>query len=127
MRHRGGSKLREYATQPELDFLNYVLDGASKTDAARRAGLSKGINITTIMLRPVIDKTFKELQEKRKERYLHFIEIDFLLAGHWRCELYVGEAVSIVHIHGVRSYIDDQYWRTARDANRVKLSRYSVL
>jgi hypothetical protein len=27
-----------------LDFLNYVLDGASKTDAARRAGLSKGIN-----------------------------------------------------------------------------------
>jgi hypothetical protein len=27
MRHRGGSQPREYATQPELDFLNCVLDG----------------------------------------------------------------------------------------------------
>ena len=33
---------------------------------ARRAGLSKGINITTIMLRPVIDKTFKEPQKSAK-------------------------------------------------------------
>ena len=31
MRRRCGSKPREYATQPELDFLSYVLDGASKT------------------------------------------------------------------------------------------------
>jgi hypothetical protein len=51
-----------------------LLDGASKTDAARRAGLSKGINITTIMLRPEIDKTFKELREKRKDQSVEAAE-----------------------------------------------------
>jgi hypothetical protein len=33
----------------------------------------------------------------------------FYLLG-MRCELYVGEAVAIVQIHGVRSYIGDWYW-----------------
>jgi hypothetical protein len=74
MRPHGGSEPREYVTSDELDFLNYVLDGASKTDAARRAGLSKGINITSIMLRPVIDKTFKEFQEKRKDQSVEAAE-----------------------------------------------------
>ena len=74
MRPHGGSEPREYVTSDELDLLNYVLDGASKTDAARRVGLSKGINITTIMLRPVIDKTFKELQEKRKDQSVEAAE-----------------------------------------------------
>jgi hypothetical protein len=64
----GAPKPREYATQPELDFLNYVLDGASQTDAARWAGLSKGINLTNLMKRPLIDQTFAELQEKRKNQ-----------------------------------------------------------
>jgi hypothetical protein len=32
-------KRREYVTRDELDFLNYVPDGASKTDAARRAAI----------------------------------------------------------------------------------------
>jgi phage terminase small subunit len=74
MRHRGGSKLREYATQPELDFLNYVLDGALKTDAARRAGLSKGVNLTNLLRRPLIAQTFAELQEKRKDQSIEAAE-----------------------------------------------------
>jgi len=63
--HVGGRRPREYVTSAELDFLNYLLDGASKTDAARWAGLSAGINVTDLLKRPIIDHTFKELQEKR--------------------------------------------------------------
>jgi hypothetical protein len=74
MRPHGGKKPREYVTQPELDFLNNVLDGARKIDAARWAGLSKGVNLTNIMLRPVIEQTFKELQEKRKDQSVEMAE-----------------------------------------------------
>ena len=61
MRPQGGSEPRDYVTSDELDFLNYVLDGASKTDAARWAGLSKGISLTSLMKRPLIDQTFAEV------------------------------------------------------------------
>jgi hypothetical protein len=74
MRPHGGSEPREYATPPELEFLNYVLDGASKTDAARWAGLSKGINLTSLMKRPLIDQTFGELREKRKDQSVEAAE-----------------------------------------------------
>jgi phage terminase small subunit len=74
MRPHGGKKTREYVTSPELEFLNYVLDGANHTDAARRAGLSKGINLTSLMKRPLIDQTFAELQEKRKKQSVEMAE-----------------------------------------------------
>src|SRR4029077_13674992 len=65
---RGGSKAREYVTNQELEVLNNLLDGSNHRDAARRAGLSEGVNVTSLLLRPLIDKTFKELQEKRKDQ-----------------------------------------------------------
>jgi hypothetical protein len=74
MRPHGGKKTREYVTSPELEFLNYVLDGANHTDAARRASLSKGINLTSLMKRPLIDQTFAELQEKRKDQSVEAAE-----------------------------------------------------
>jgi hypothetical protein len=60
MRHVGGSKAREYVTNQELELLNNLLDGAT-----HRAGVSKGVNVTTMLLRPITVRTFKELQEKR--------------------------------------------------------------
>ena len=67
LQHKGGSKAREYVTNQELELLNNLLDGATHRDAARRAGVSKGVNVTTMLLRPIIARTFKELQEKRKD------------------------------------------------------------
>jgi hypothetical protein len=72
LKPHGGKQARQYVTSPELDFLNYVLDGALKTDAARWAGLSKGINLTSLMRRPLIQKTLKELEEKRKSRIFSY-------------------------------------------------------
>jgi hypothetical protein len=74
MRPHGRKKTREYVTSPELEFLNYVLDGANHTDAAHRAGLSKGINLTSLMKRPLIDQTFAELQEKRENQSVEMAE-----------------------------------------------------
>ena len=65
LKYRGGSKRREYVTNQELEVLNNLLDGSNHRDAARRAGLSEGINVTDLLKRPIIDHTFKELQEKR--------------------------------------------------------------
>ena len=65
LRHRGGSKPREYVTNQELELLNNLLDGATHRDDARRAGVSNGVNVTSLLLRPIIARTFKELQEKR--------------------------------------------------------------
>jgi hypothetical protein len=67
MKPHGGKQARQYVGSPELEFLNYVLDGANHTDAARRAGLSKGINLTSLMKLPIIDQTFAELQEKAQK------------------------------------------------------------
>jgi hypothetical protein len=74
LKPHGGQHAHQYVTSPELDFLNYVLDGASKTDAARWAGLSKGINLTSLMRRPLIDQTLAELQEKRKHQSIEAAE-----------------------------------------------------
>jgi hypothetical protein len=43
-------------------------------DQFARAGLSKGVNLTNIMLRRVIEQTFKELQEKRKDQSIEAAE-----------------------------------------------------
>jgi hypothetical protein len=51
-----------------------VLDGALKTDAARWANLPKGVNLTNILLRPLIQQTFAELQEKRKDQSVEAAE-----------------------------------------------------
>jgi hypothetical protein len=48
LRHRGGSKPREYVTNQELELLNNLLDGATHRDAARRAGVSNGVNVTSL-------------------------------------------------------------------------------
>jgi hypothetical protein len=74
LKYRGGSKRREYVTNQELEVLNNLLDGSNHRDAARRAGLSEGVNVTSLLLRPMIDRTFKELQEKRKNQSVEAAE-----------------------------------------------------
>jgi hypothetical protein len=66
---RGGGKSREFVTQPELDFLNYILDGATKKDAWVWAGFPSHFNnCHELLQRPLIVKTLKELEEKRKDQ-----------------------------------------------------------
>jgi hypothetical protein len=65
LQHKGGSKTREYATNQEVELLTHLLDGASHRDAARRAGVSQGVNVTEMLRRPVIAKTFQEMQATR--------------------------------------------------------------
>jgi hypothetical protein len=55
-------------------LLNNLLDGATHRDAARRAGVSKGVNVTTMLLRPIIARTFKKLQEKRTNQSVEAAE-----------------------------------------------------
>lgn len=66
---RGGRKPKEFITQPELDFCNYLLDGASKTDAARWAGFPDHASQRAFELlrKPIVQKTLAELQEQRKK------------------------------------------------------------
>jgi hypothetical protein len=63
--HVGGSKAREYATNQEIELLQNLLDGATHRDAARRAGVSQGINVTSLLRRSVIAKEFQEMQARR--------------------------------------------------------------
>lgn len=66
---RGGKKPREFVTQPQLDFLNYLLDGAAIRDAWRWSGMpSSEKNAYEILKRPLLIKTRKELEEKRKDQ-----------------------------------------------------------
>jgi hypothetical protein len=66
---QGGCKPREIVTQPQLDFLNYILDGASLRDAWRWAGFPSHVNnCYELFQRPLMQATLKELQEKRKDR-----------------------------------------------------------
>ena len=74
MRHVGGSKAREYVTNQELELLNNLLDGATHRDAARWAGVSNGVNVTSLLLRPIVARTFKELQEKRTNQSVEAAE-----------------------------------------------------
>src|ERR1700676_1364825 len=65
----GGSKPHEFVIQPHLDFLTYLLDGATHKDAWRGAGLpSSEENPYALMKRPLIQQTMKELAEKRKDQ-----------------------------------------------------------
>jgi hypothetical protein len=65
----GRTTSREYVIQSELDFLNYLLDGATKVDAWRWAGyMSNSDNCYQILQRPLIQRTFKELEDRRKEQ-----------------------------------------------------------
>jgi hypothetical protein len=74
LRHRGGSKPREYVTSQELELLKNLLDGATHRDAARRAGVSNGVNVTSLLLRPIIARNFKELQDKRTNQSVEAAE-----------------------------------------------------
>jgi hypothetical protein len=73
LQHKG-SKTREYVTNQELEVLNNLLDGSNHRDAARRAGLSEGVNLTNLLRRPLIAQTFAELQEKRKDQSIEAAE-----------------------------------------------------
>jgi hypothetical protein len=74
LKYRGGSKRRDYVTNQELEVLNNLLDGSNHRDAARRAGLSEGVNVTSLLLRPLIARTFNELQEKRTNQSVEAAE-----------------------------------------------------
>lgn len=67
---KGGGKPKEYITQPELDLLNYILDGATKADAARWAGFpgsNPSQHAQNALRKPIVQKTLVELQELRKK------------------------------------------------------------
>lgn len=66
---RGGKQAREFVTQPQLDFLNYLLDGASVRDAWRWSGMpSSEKNAYEVLKRPLMIQTRKELEERRKDQ-----------------------------------------------------------
>jgi len=67
---RGGKKPQEFITQPELDFCNYLLDGATGKDAVIWAGFpTKTPSQLAYNLRhkPIVARTLEELQEQRKK------------------------------------------------------------
>lgn len=67
---KGGRKPREIITQPELDLLNYILDGATKADAARWAGFpgsNPSQHAQNALRKPIVQATLVELQELRKK------------------------------------------------------------
>lgn len=65
---RGGKKPRDYVTQPELDFLNFLLDGATKKDAWRWAGFpGSSFNCHTLLKRPLIESTFDQMKDERRK------------------------------------------------------------